>query len=193
MKNKKRKYIYNDDSDSEKENENVKSINNNIYFYCPVNLKNVLKLNTFLEDIQNKIYKNEIIEKEINVYIHSGGGDLFAGISAMNYIQNMKLTVNTIVDGYAASSATLILLGGHQIYMQKYATLLIHQLSTGFYGKYEECIDEVNNSKITMNMLKKIYEEKTNIPEENLKAYFKKDIYIEADECLKFNIIHQIY
>jgi ATP-dependent protease ClpP protease subunit len=129
----------------------------------------------------------------INVYIHSGGGDLFSGICAMNYIENMKVHVNTIIDGYVASAASLIALGGHTVYMNKYSILLIHQITSGFYGKYDEVIDEVDNTKTSMRMMKTIYEEKTNIPKDILDEYLKKDIYIESCDCKKYDIIDVIF
>lgn len=189
----KNKSILCDDSDSDDDDkEKVESIHNNIYFYCRVTRKSSLQLNTKLEEIQQSILNCNIQENEINLYIQSGGGHLFAGISSMNYIENMKVHVNTIVDGFVASSASLIILGGHTVYMQKHATLLIHQMRTGFYGRFEEFMDEVNNSQKCMNMMRNIYKEKTKIPEIELDKFMKKDIYLDAYECKKYSIIEYI-
>ena len=111
----------------------------------------------------------------------------------MNYIQNMNVHTNTIIDGYVASAASLIALGGHTVYMNKYSILLIHQITSGFYGKFDEFIDEVDNTKTSMKILKTIYEEKTKIPKEILDAYLKKDIYIESSDCKKYGIIDVIF
>lgn len=189
---KKRKVHCDTDSDSDNEDEKVVSVYNNIYFYCSVTRKTSLQLNTILEEVQQSILNKKIVENEINLYIQSGGGELFAGISSMNYIQNMKVHVNTVVDGFVASAASLILLGGQTVYMQKHATLLIHQITTGFYGKYEEFMDEVHNSKKSMNMVKDIYKEKTHIPEKELQKLLKKDIYLNSTECLQYKIIEYV-
>lgn len=182
-----------DDSDSEDEEKHIKCVHNNIYFYCSVSRKSVIKLNTLLEELQQKILNYELKEKDINVYIQSEGGDLFSGISAMTYIQNMTVRVNTVIDGFVASAASIIALGGHYIYMQKYATLLIHQISTGFFGKYEEFMDEAKNNKQVMVTVRKIYNENTSIPKEKLDIYLKKDVYVDAATCLKYHIIHEIF
>lgn len=182
-----------DDSDAEDEEKQIKSVHNNIYFYCSVSRKSVIRLNMLLEELQQKILNYELKEKDINVYIQSEGGDLFAGISAMMYIQNMTIPVNTIIDGFVASAASIIALGGHYIYMQKYATLLIHQISTGFFGKYEEFIDEAKNNKQIMITVRNIYNEKTSIPKDKLDIYLKKDVYIDANTCLKYKIINEIF
>lgn len=181
-----------EDSDSDEDDEKVETVHNNIYFYCSVTRKTSLQLNMKLEEVQQNILNHKIHENEINVYIQSGGGELFAGISSMNYIENMNVHVNTIVDGFVASAASLITLGGHTVYMQKHATLLIHQMTTGFYGKFEEFMDEVDNSKKSMKMIQDIYKEKTKIPEKELEKLMKKDIYLDGDECKKYKIINYI-
>ena len=182
-----------EESDSDDDSDNIKCVHNNIYFYCNVSRKSVLKLVELLEEVQQKILKWDMKENDINVYIQSDGGDLFAGISAMNYIENMEVCVNTLIDGFAASAATIIALGGHRVYMHKYATLLIHQISTGFIGKFEDFMDEAKNSKYTMDTVKSIYNDKTDIPDSKMVEYLKKDIYISADTCLKYKIVDVIY
>ena len=189
----KKRIIRCNDSDSDDDDdEKVMTVHNNVYFYCRVTRKTSLQLNTKLEEVQQIILNHKIQENEINLYIQSGGGELFAGISSMNYIENMKVHVNTIVDGFVASAASLIILGGHTVYMQKHATLLIHQMTTGFYGKFEEFMDEVHNSKKSMKMIKDIYKDKTKIPEKELEKLMKKDIYLDVNECKKYKIIHKI-
>lgn len=181
--------------DNEDKETDVLSIENNVFFYSDVSSESVLKLNSLLIDTQIKIQTNKLQKKYdcINLYIMSNGGELHAGLSAMNFISNMDVHVNTIIDGHVASAATLIALGGHEIWMQKYATMLIHQISTGFWGKYEEFKDETKNNKLTMKILKNIYLTKTNIPKKKLKEYFTRDITLDADTCLQYNIVTGIF
>lgn len=185
-----------DDSDNESSNDScVSVVNNNVFFYCSVSRENVLKLHCALEKVQQDIFHENLEDKklnEINLYIQSEGGDLFAGIGSMNYIENMQVHVNVIIDGFVASAASIIALGGHTIYMQKYATMLIHQLSTGFFGKYEEIMEDVDNTKKSMTILKSIYENKTKIPAKHLKEMLKKDIYLDSETCKQYKIVHEI-
>ena len=46
--------------------------------------------------------------------------------------------------------------------------MLIHQLSSGFWGKHNEFKDEMKNQKKLMKVIKKIYQEHTNLSEEAL-------------------------
>ena len=105
----------------------------------------------------------------------------------------MDIHINTIIDGFVASAASLIALGGHEVWMQKHSMLLIHQLSTGFSGKYQEFKDENKNNKLVMKILKNIYLSKTKIPKKILKQYFSRDIHLDSETCLKYNIINGVF
>jgi len=49
----------------------------------------------------------------------------------------------TVADGFCASAATFVLMGSKHRRIMPHAHLLIHQLSTGAMGKYEELKDEI--------------------------------------------------
>jgi len=185
-----------DDDDDSNEEPNIGSHENNIYFYDDVNTKNIYTLNKLLEEVKTNIINKSLNDKNIdyiNLYINSNGGGVYAGLSAMSYIQNLGVDVYTYVDGFVASAATFILLGGKYIYMQKYSNVLIHQMSTGFWGKFDELLDEVANSKIVMNNIKLIYHDNCSLPIDVVNILFKKDVYLTSDECLKYGIINEIY
>ena len=56
-----------------------------------------------------------------------------------------------------------------------------------------EVSDEYNNNTQTNNKIKSIYKDKTDIPDEQLKQYFMKDIYLTAETCKLYNIVHHIF
>ena len=82
----------------------------------------------------------------IFLYIHTDGGDAYAGLSAMDHIKNMRVPVHTVVDGLCASAGTFILMGGEKKYALRHSSVLIHQLRLGFWGTYEDLKDEMQNS-----------------------------------------------
>ena len=49
--------------------------------------------------------------------------------------------------------------------------MLIHQLSSGSWGKMNELEEEMENLKELMNSIKTIYKENTNIPEAKLAKF----------------------
>jgi ATP-dependent Clp protease protease subunit len=100
--------------------------------------------------------------------------------------------VYTYVEGAVASAGTLLSLAGDKRYMGKYSHLLIHQLSGGMYGKFNEMEDEIYNCTALMKLLKAFYKEKTKMPMKKLEEILTKDIWLSADECLQYGIVDQI-
>jgi ATP-dependent Clp endopeptidase proteolytic subunit ClpP len=164
----------------------VDSKGNNIYFFTDVNDESVLSFNILLKKLERRY-------DDINVYIHSNGGELWAGISAMDHIRMCKSHVTTIADGICASAATLILLGGKERQMTKNSYVLIHQLSTdGSWDRYTELKEQVDNyDKFTKNF-KKIYKNNTDIPLNVLEQLFTKDIYWSSKKCIKYGVVDEV-
>ena len=107
-------------------------------------------------------------------------------------IRNSKIPVVTIVEGCAASAATMISVVGHERYITKHSHMLIHQLSSEFWGKMEEIKDEYGNLKKLMKIIKKIYLKHTNISSEKLDKILKRDIWWRSKKCLKLGLVDKI-
>lgn len=176
----------------------VSRVVGNEIFYCgEITDVDILE---FIEDfkkleIELLKKKAELIgyEPVIHVHICSEGGDLFAGISAMNIIEKSRVKVVTIAQGVCCSAATFLLLGGHERRIGKNAHVLIHQITTnGFWGKYEELKDEMKSCDKFMDMVINTYKEKTTIPQKQIKKIMKRDMYLDAQECIKYNVIDSI-
>ena len=176
----------------------VSRVMGNEIFYCgEITDVDILE---FIEDFKKLEIdllkkKAELIGYEPVIYVHicSEGGDLFAGISAMNIIEKSRVKVVTIAQGVCCSAATFLLLGGHERRIGKNAHVLIHQITTnGFWGKYEELKDEMKSCDKFMDMVIKTYNEKTTIPQKQFKKIMKRDMYLDAQECIKYNVVHSI-
>lgn len=180
-----------DDKDIPDESD-VLCIKNAIYFYAQVENKNILKLFKCLAEATDYATQHSE-EPVVFLYINSAGGDAFSGLSAMDHIRCNKVPVITIADGYVASAATFLLLGGTARKSMTNAKLLIHQLSTTFWGKYVELLDEVENSKELMDNFKNIYLQQTWLSEKQLKSLLKKEIHMNAEKALEFGFVDEIW
>ena len=107
---------------------------NRVYFYAPVTDSTVLELIKILRslDIEMQVLslRLKVSKIPIELHIHSGGGDLFAGLAAVDVIQSLKSPIHTYVEGSAASAATLMSLAGDKRFMYKNSFMLIHQISS---------------------------------------------------------------
>ena len=70
--------------------------------------------------------------------------------------------------------------------------MLIHQLSSGLWGKYEEIKDDMENCDKLMKMIKDIYAEYTKIPKKKLNEILKHDLWFDADQCLEYGLVDEI-
>ena len=169
---------------------------NKIYFYAGVNRESAAELNKKIGELQVRSFtmaNNLDVEPyPIHLYINSGGGSITAGISSMDTILSCKVPVYTYVDGFAASAATFLSVVGTKRFMSRNSYMLIHQLSSGMWGKYEELKDDMENSENLMNVIKDIYNKHTNIPKKELDKVLKHDLWWDAETCLKYGLIDEI-
>lgn len=181
--------------------EGVDVIDNKIYFYTDVTEESALSFNKTLHMQVQKAKMHAILNDldpyncgHAKIHIHSYGGFLTAGMSMSDTIFDYKkvIPITTIIDGTAASAATFISIAGTKRLMRKNATILIHQLSSGFWGKYDEIQDEMNNIDLFMNQIRNLYKEYSTVPVRELDKILKKDLYWDAEKCKKYNLIDDI-
>jgi len=174
----------------------VKVIGNEILFYADVDRENALDFVEKFKKLEIDLLKKkaELVgyEPSIRIHIMSDGGDIFAGMTLMNTIETSRVKVITIAQGSCCSAATFMLLGGAERKMGRNAYVLIHQISTEMWGNFQELKHELKSTDKFMKMLKRMYLEKTQIPEKMLKKLMKKDIYLSPKDCLKYGIIHAL-
>lgn len=186
--------VLNGNHEEEEEVEVVKVIGNEMFYYGEINNENTLEFVEKFKRVEQQLLKisAEILnyDPEVRVNICSEGGDLFCGFSLMNLLEKSRVRVVTIAQGACCSAATFMLLGGQERRIAKNAYLLIHQLSSGMWGKYEEMKDEMKTCEKFMKMIRNVYKTKTTIPDKKLDRLMKRDIYLEPAKALKHSIVH---
>lgn len=177
----------------------VETTGNHIYFYSGVFEDSVLQLIKTLQEtitkLKTNLFQYGIDKPEVHLHINSGGGSVFDGISAMDNILRLKneATIITHVEGRCASAATFLSLIGHKRIIHPNSFMLIHQLSSFFFGKYDEFEDKKYNLDSLMALIKDIYKKYADIPEKELDEILKHDIYFDAEKSLKYKLVDEIY
>ncbi len=170
---------------------------NHIYFYSDVDQYSCLELNKKINDLNKELmqYAIEYETEPPNIYLHinSFGGSLFAAFSTIDTIINSKIPIISIIEGCAASAATIISIVCHKRYSTSNSFMLIHQLSTGAMGKYEEMKDDFLNDTKLMELLYKLYQDHTTMDLKTIKKVLKRDLWWDSNECLKNGLIDEIW
>jgi ATP-dependent protease ClpP protease subunit len=129
----------------------------------------------------------------IELHIHSGGGDLFAGLAAVDVIQSLKSPIHTYVEGQAASAATLMSLVGDKRFMYKNSFMLIHQISSLMvHGTHEQFKDEFENQQKLMDKIRQLYIDKSDMSPEVVDEILIRDLWLDAEKCLEYGLVDKI-
>ena len=123
--------------------------------------------------------------KQINLHIHSPGGDVFDGIAIYNLLKNHPANVTVYIDGLAASMASVIAMAGNEVIMPENAMMMIHK-PWGIQGgdaedmrKYADLLDKVENTLIPA------YASKTGKTPEELAEMLSAETWLTAKECVE--------
>ena len=169
---------------------------NKIYFYAGVNRNACSELNKKISELETKaITLSNNLDTDtppIKIFINSGGGSIVSGVSSMDTILRCKVPVWTYVDGFAASAATFMSVVGSHRFMSRNSYMLVHQLSTSFWGTYANFEDEKQNVDLMMKNIKNVYKEYTKIPMKKIDEILKHDLMWDAKTCLEYGMIDEI-
>uniref|UniRef100_A0A6M3LNC3 Putative protease n=1 Tax=viral metagenome TaxID=1070528 RepID=A0A6M3LNC3_9ZZZZ len=202
-----RNYIYgssnvnapnNQESPSWRKVNTCEVIDNRIYFYSEIEREDILRLNRELRQISNQMVIRSINEgidvesQKIWLHINSFGGGIFIGLSAMDEILKCQTPVFTVIDGCCASAATFLSVVGKKRFIHENAFILIHQLSSCFWGKYNEFQDEKQNLDKLMEVIKNIYTRYTKLTKDELDGLLKHDLWYNAEEAIKFGLADEV-
>ena len=170
---------------------------NRIYFYSEVERTKSLKLNKFIRNLDlDLVNRTNVLNTDeippMYLHIQSYGGCVFSGFSSIDYIKGTKAPICSIVEGCAASAATLMSVVADKRFITEHAFMLIHQLSGGVWGTYEDIVDNKKNCARLMKMIKNIYLEHTKIPKSRLNGILKHDLWLDAKQCLEYGLVDEI-
>jgi ATP-dependent Clp endopeptidase proteolytic subunit ClpP len=171
--------------------------NNELYFYNDVNTDSALVLNKTLSDLSRQLLIAQITfdlqeKPHIKLHINSDGGEVFGALSIVDRIQSSKVPVHSYAEGLVASASTLISVSCHKRYIRRNTILLIHQVRSWFEGTYEDFNDEKQNMDLIMKIVKDIYLKHTKFTEEELNTLLKRDIYLNAEDAIKYGLADEI-
>jgi ATP-dependent protease ClpP protease subunit len=184
-----------------KKDEDVYREYNHIYFKTEITtetIDNLLKLVREFEEevlsLKSDFYSKYFTQPELFVHISTYGGCLYSSLMCYDTLKAKSYNVITIAEGYVASGGTIMMLGGNKRQIQKSAVMLIHQLSTGMYGKFEELKEDMQNSEQDMKRLTKIYhsELKGNMTKKQIVEALKHDYWWDAETCIKKGLCDEI-
>lgn len=129
---------------------------------------------------------------QLNIYINSGGGDVFAGQAIHSILKRHKATKTVYVDGLAASIASVIAMAGDKIIMPSNAMMMIHKCWTIVWGnaddmrKMADDMDKIDESIVAA------YVGKTGLDKEDVVALMAEETWMTAQDAMDYGFIDEI-
>ncbi len=132
--------------------------------------------------------------KDINVYIHSPGGSVTAGLAIYDTIQFVKCDVSTYCLGQAASMSALLLAAGTKgkRYSLPHSRIMIHQPWGGAQGTASDISIHAKEILKLKDDLNKILLKHTGQPLDRIEKDTDRDFFMSAQQAKDYGIVDQV-
>jgi ATP-dependent Clp protease, protease subunit len=133
-------------------------------------------------------------EKDIQIYVNSPGGSVYAGMAIYDTMQQIQPDVATICYGIAASMGAFLLSGGAKGKRMALPSsrIMIHQPLGGAQG---QAVDIEIQAKEILYIKKKLNEliaEHTSQPFERVSTDTERDFYMSSEEAKEYGLIDSV-
>lgn len=133
-------------------------------------------------------------EKDIQLYINSPGGSVYAGLAIYDTMQQIRPDVVTICFGLAASMGAFLLSGGCKGKRMALPSsrIMIHQPLGGAQGQAVEIEIQAREILYIKDRLNTMLQEHTGQPMEKLQEDTERDFFMSAEEAREYGLIDQV-
>jgi ATP-dependent protease ClpP protease subunit len=128
----------------------------------------------------------------LDVHINSGGGDVGDGIAIGNTIRNYKGFKRTVVDGMAASIASVIAQAGDERIVEKGAMTMIHDALTLCYGNAQEMAKTAETLDKHSDNIASIYAERSGGTVAQWRDVMRAETWYTAEEAVAAGLADKI-
>ena len=138
--------------------------------------------------------ESENPDKDINLYIHSPGGIVTAGLAMYDTMQFIKPDVSTICVGQAASMGSFLLAAGAKgkRYCLPNSRIMIHQPSGGFSGMASDIAIHAKEILAIKARLNETLAKHTGRTVEQVEKEMDRDYFMSASEAKDYGIVDAV-
>lgn len=129
--------------------------------------------------------------KKLDVYVNSGGGDVFGGLAIYSIISRYPGEKIAHIDGIAASIAGIIPFACDKVVAPKYAQLMLHKPWSGCWGNandFKKAIEALNACEQSIINVYKAHAV-NGTTEDKIKSMIDRETWLTAEQAAEyFNI-----
>lgn len=126
--------------------------------------------------------------RELQLRVNSRGGIVDEGIAIYNRLREWKGRTVAIVDGSAASIASVLIMGADEVRMPKSAEILIHEAHAVAYGHAEDMRELANRLDGASNRIAEIYAAKTGKSADEMRGYMRKTTVFNGTQAKEIGL-----
>jgi ATP-dependent Clp protease, protease subunit len=133
-------------------------------------------------------------DRQIQMYINSPGGVVYAGMAIYDTMQQISAPVSTVAVGITASFGTVLLTAGSSglRYGLPNATVHMHQPLGGAQGQASDIVIQANEIMRLKDRLNNIFVNHTGQPLEKIERDLDRDIYLSSSEAVEYGLIDAV-
>ena len=133
-------------------------------------------------------------EKDIQMYIHSPGGVITAGLAIYDTMQLIRPDVSTICVGMSASMATILLCAGAtgKRYALPNSTVHMHQARGGVTGQASDIEIAAREILRSQDILRNILHERTGQEMDRIIRDTDRDYYLSASQAKDYGLVDEV-
>ncbi len=133
-------------------------------------------------------------EKEIQMYINSPGGQIYAGLAIYDTMQMISNPVSTVAVGVTASFGTVLLTAGTKgrRYALPNATIHMHQPLGGAQGQATDIEIQAKQIMRLKTLLNTIMSKHTGQPLDIILRDTDRDYYLDATQAVEYGLVDQV-
>ena len=121
--------------------------------------------------------------EEINLSIHSPGGDVIEGWAMYNKLVEHPAHVTAKVEGFAGSMASVILMAADHIVVPENAFIMIHNPWAMVGGDAQDMIDMADSLLKIQKAIVAAYATRTGLDEEEVEEYMARETWMDGIEA----------
>ncbi len=133
-------------------------------------------------------------EREIQMFINSPGGQIYAGLAIYDTMKLIKAPVSTFAIGVTASFGTVLLTAGTKgrRFALPNATIHMHQPLGGAQGQASDIVIQANEIIRLRERLNQILMDCTGQPKEVIERDTDRDFYLDAYKAVEYGLIDSV-
>jgi ATP-dependent Clp protease, protease subunit len=148
---------------------------------------NVVVAQLLLLDTQNP-------EREIQLFINSPGGEVYAGLAIYDVMQFVRAPIRTTCVGIAMSMGSVLLMAGTKGRRTAlpHSRIMIHQGSSGFRGNTPDVEVQAREVMALRDIMGDLYVKHTGQPREKNMRDMERDLFMSPVEAQQYGLIDEV-